>query len=81
MEKRIVSLHQPWLCPIVRGKVKVPVEFGAKLGLSMDEKGYSRIKHVSFEAYNESGYLQEDVGSYHKRIGNYPERVFAEWRL
>ncbi len=35
---RIVSLHQPHARPIVRGKQKAPVEFGAKLGLSLDNR-------------------------------------------
>ena len=26
---RIISISQPWLRPIVRGKAKAPVEFGA----------------------------------------------------
>lgn len=33
---RIVSFHQPWLRPIVRGKAKASVEFGAKLDMSID---------------------------------------------
>lgn len=78
VEKRIVSIRQPWLRPIVRGKVKTPVEFGAKLDLSIDENGYSRIEHISFEAYNESGYLQEAIERYHKRTGHYPERVLVD---
>lgn len=65
VEKRIVSIHQPWLRPIVRGKAKTPVEFGAKPDLSIDENGYSRIEHISFEAYNESGCLQEAIERYH----------------
>ena len=36
LEYRIVSISQPWLRPIVRGKVKAPVEFGAKFDLSLD---------------------------------------------
>ncbi|MDD7388205.1 MAG: IS5/IS1182 family transposase, partial [Lachnospiraceae bacterium] len=32
VENRIVSISQPWIRPIVRGKVGTPVEFGAKLG-------------------------------------------------
>ena len=28
---RIISLNQPWIRPIVRGKAKASVEFGAKL--------------------------------------------------
>lgn len=51
VEKRIVSIRQPWLRPIVRGKAKAPVEFGAKQNLSIDENGYGRIGHLSFEAY------------------------------
>ena len=61
VEKRIVSIRQSWLRPIVRGKAKTLVEFGAKLDLSINENSYSLIEHISFEAYNESGYLQGAV--------------------
>ena len=47
VEKRIVSISQPWLRPIVRGKTKAPVEFGAKFDLSLDENGYGRIEKIS----------------------------------
>lgn len=40
VEHRIVSISQPWLRPVIRGKAKVPVEFGAKLDLSLDSEGY-----------------------------------------
>lgn len=53
----IVSISQSWIRPIVRGKVKAPVEFGAKLDVSIDEEGYGRLEKVSFDAYNESGCL------------------------
>ncbi len=36
---RIVSINQLWLRPIVRGKVMVPVEFGAKFDLSLATEG------------------------------------------
>lgn len=42
VEHRIVSITQPWLRPIVRGKVKAPVEFGAKFDLSLDRKNILR---------------------------------------
>ena len=38
VEDRIVSISQPYLRPIVRGKAKSPVEFGAKYDVSIDEK-------------------------------------------
>ena len=44
---RIVSISQPYIRPIVRGKAKSPVEFGAKLDLSVDEKGMCRIEKLS----------------------------------
>ena len=43
VEHRIVSISQPWLRPIVRGKVKAPVEFGAKFDLSLDSEEYGRM--------------------------------------
>lgn len=78
VEHRIVSITQPWLRPIVRGKVKTPVEFGAKLDLSIDSEGYSRIEKISFEAYNESTCLIEAIENFKERTGYYPERVLAD---
>lgn len=75
---RIVSISQPWIRPIVRGKVKAPVEFGAKLDVSIDSEGYGRLEKVSFDAYNESGSLIEAVERYRLRTGNYPERILAD---
>lgn len=72
--ERIVSIRQPWVRPIVRGKAKAPTEFGAKFDVSIDERGYARIEHISFGAYNESQYLQEVVQRYYERTGHYPER-------
>ena len=64
---RIVSIRQPWLCPIVRGKTKTPVEFGANIDLSLDADGYGRIEKISYEAYNESTCLQDAVNRYVER--------------
>ena len=54
VEDRIVSISQSYIRPIVRGKAKAPVEFGAKLDLSVDEQGMSRVEKLSCDAYNES---------------------------
>ena len=77
VEHRIVSISQPWIQPIVRGKVKTPVEFGAKFDLSLDSEGYGRIQKISFEAYNESTCLIEAVERFKECTGYYPERVLA----
>lgn len=78
VDHRIVYITQPWLRPIVRGKAKAPIEFGAKLDLSIDSKGYSRIEKISFEAYNENLCLIEAVERFKERTGYYPERVLAD---
>ena len=78
VENRIVSISQPFIRPIVRGKAKSPVEFGAKLDLSVDENGMARVEKLSFEAYNESEVLKTAVENYKKRTGHYPERVLVD---
>lgn len=78
VKDRIVSFSQPWLRPIVRGKAKVKVEFGAKLDLSIDSNGMARIEKTSFDAYNEASVLVQDVRRFYDRNGRYPERVLAE---
>lgn len=75
---RIVSISQPYIRPIVRGKAKSPVEFGAKLDLSIDENGIARLERLSFDAYNESDVLITAVENYKSRTGHYPERVLVD---
>ena len=60
------------------GKSKAPEEFGAKLEVSIDEEGNGRLEKVSFDAYNESSSLIEEVERYKTRTGHYPERVLAD---
>ena len=78
VENRIVSISQPWIRPIVRGKTKAPVEFGAKFDLSIDDSGLGRIEKISYDAYNESTVLVEAVERFRERTGHYPERLLAD---
>lgn len=75
---RIVNISQPYIRPIVRGKAKSPVEFGAKLDMSIDENGIARLEQLSFDAYNESDVLKTAVKNYKSRTGHYPERVLVD---
>jgi hypothetical protein len=75
---RIVSISQPYIRPIVRGKAKAPVEFGAKLDVSLDERGMARIERISFDAYNECDVLIQAVENHKARTGHYPERVLVD---
>ena len=77
VDDRIVSLHQPWVRPIVRGKTAMPVEFGAKVALSLSE-GYARIEHFSWDAFNEGTTLKESAERYKERTGQYPERLLVD---
>lgn len=77
VDNRIVSLSQPHLRPIVRGKIKAPVEFGVKLDISVCD-GFSRLEKQSFDAYNEATTLKDIVERYKDRTGRYPERVLAD---
>lgn len=74
---RIVSIFQPHVRPIVRGKSKAPTEFGAKIGASV-VKGYTFIDHHSWDAYNEESDLELQIDLYRKRLGYFPARVYAD---
>jgi len=75
---RIVSISQPYVRPVVRGKVSKPTEFGAKLHLSVDEYGFARIEYLSFDAYNEGPMLIQALEAYKYHHGCYPERVLVD---
>jgi len=77
IEERIVSISQPHVRPIVRGKKTAATEFGAKVAISI-VNGYAWIEKLSWEAFNEGTSLVESVETYKKRHGNYPESVIAD---
>jgi hypothetical protein len=74
---RIVSISQPHVRPIVRGKASAKVEFGAKITVSLKD-GFSRLEKHSWENFNESTLLQDHVNDYHKIHGVYPEVIAAD---
>ncbi len=74
---RIVSVSQPHVRPIVRGKSGKDVEFGAKLSVSL-VNGYAHLDRIGWDAYHEGGDLIHQVDNYHDRYGVYPEVVIAD---
>jgi hypothetical protein len=74
---RIVSIYQPNVRPIVRGKSKAKVEFGAKLNVS-ECNGMTTLDTISWEAYNESTDLVKQVKGFKKIHGCFPELVLAD---
>lgn len=77
VDHRIVSLAQPHVRPIVRGKAGTPVEFGAKLAIS-SVAGFCFIDHLDWDAFNEALDLPQQVEAYKARFGVYPESVHAD---
>jgi len=75
---RIVSISQPHVRPIVRGKAKASVEFGAKLSASVCDQGFVTLDRLNWEAFNESTDLEFQIEKYKGRTGHYPKAVLAD---
>ena len=77
IDDRIVSLAQPHVRPIVRGKAGTPVEFGAKVAVScVDGKVF--LERLSWDNFNESLDLPEQVEKYRIRFGYYPKSLHVD---
>ena len=77
VKDKIVSLEQPHVRPIVRGKARAKTEFGAKLDVSVSD-GFVRLERTSFDAYNESENLISMIEKFKARTGHYPAKVLAD---
>lgn len=77
IDDRIVSISQPHVRPIVRGKASAETEFGAKLSISV-VKGYARVEKLSWENYNEGIDLIEQAKIHRERYGFFPEAISAD---
>ena len=74
---RIISISQPHIRPIVRGKQGKRVEFGSKLGVSLSN-GYVKADTLSWDAYNEAADLPIQAEAYKSLYGYYPELIQVE---
>ncbi len=77
VEDRIVSIHQPHVRPIVRGKTQAKVEFGAKIHVSIID-GISFLDELQWDAFNEGSHMMAYVEQYHKRFGCYPRELLVD---
>jgi len=77
IEHRIVSIHQPYIRPIIRGKKSCWVEFGPKTIISR-VGDYHMVEKTSWDNINEATLLQEQIERYKERTGYYPEAVLAD---
>ena len=76
-EDRIVSLEQPHVRPIQRGKRPNPTEFGQKLHLSVVD-GFTYLEQTCWSNFNEGCDLAAVVADYYRKFGCYPEAVLAD---
>lgn len=76
VKDRIVSISQPHIRPIVRGKATSNVEFGAKIAISIVD-GYAYVETLGWDAFNEGNTLIESLENYRQKYGCYPEAVQA----
>jgi hypothetical protein len=77
VDHRIVSLSQPHLLPIVRGKAGKPTEFGAKLSVSYVDD-FVFLDRLSWKNFNESMDLKTQVENFQETYGCYPESVHVD---
>jgi len=77
IEDRIVSIDQPHVRPIVRGKAGCPTEFGAKVIVGL-VGGYAFLMKVDWNNYSESRSLQQVVEEYKETFGFYPKTILAD---
>jgi len=77
VESRIVSIAQPWLRPIVRGKANAAVEFGAKVSTARIG-GFSFVIHMDYENFPEAQYLEKSAEEYRRIFGFYPKAIIGD---
>jgi IS5 family transposase len=77
MPDRIVNLVQRHVRPIVRGKARAAVEFGAKISVSV-RNGFAFLHRISWDPYNEAEDLIAQAKKYKQEYGCYPERICAD---
>jgi len=77
-DDRIISIHQPHVRPILRGKPNRSAEFGAKLNASLNGEGIACLDEIRWDAFNEGQDLIVQVENYKNRQGHYPEVVLAD---
>ena len=77
IDARIVSVSQPHIRPLVRGKAGKYIEFGAKISASYIGK-YVFLDRISWDNFNESGDLKIQVESFKEYTGYYPESVHID---
>lgn len=76
-DDRIVSIDQPHVRPIVRGKAGSPTEFGAKIIVAL-VGGYAFIVQEGWDNYSEAKQLIQAANKYKEIFGFYPKTILGD---
>jgi IS5 family transposase len=74
----IVSLGQAHIRPIVRGKARCNVEYGAKISILVTGDDFTFLDRLSFDPYNEGEDLKAQARVYRRRLNHYPKVICAD---
>ena len=77
IEDRIVSISQPHLRPVVRGKEHNAVEFGAKVAIAL-VGGFSFMIRLDYDNFSEAQYLKASAEEYKRIFGFYPKVIIGD---
>ena len=77
IEHRIVSLYQPHVRPMPRGKDRVQTEFGSKQ-LVMLKDGYAHVHTLSWDNFYEGTHLIQCAEAYKEIYGCFPKKISAD---
>lgn len=77
IEHRIISIDQPHVRTMYRGKAGNRYEFGAKIAVARDN-GFAFLEQISWDAYHEAADLKNHAERYQRRHGHYPQRILAD---
>ena len=76
-DDRIVSISQPHIRPIVRGKEHNPTEFGAKVAIGL-VGGYAFITEISWDNIAEASLMPQAAEQYKEMFGFYPKAIIGD---
>jgi len=74
---RIVSISQPHVRPMTRGKAANNTEFSAKINVSLSD-GFAFLDQLSWDAFHEGNQLKQYLLQYYQTRGYYPAEVLAD---
>jgi hypothetical protein len=77
IKARILSISQPHLRSIYRGKPGAQFEIGAQIDVSVIDS-FGRLERLSFDPYHEGENLISAILKYYTTYGYYPEEVMVD---